>query len=47
MQKLAQARIAKVVGFFTTNPKKLVLHFSEISTIFYAIYNILQTGFTI
>jgi hypothetical protein len=30
--------ITKVVGFFTTNPKKLSLHFSEVSTIFYAFY---------
>jgi hypothetical protein len=26
------------VGYFTTNPKKLVLHFSNFSTIFYTIY---------
>jgi hypothetical protein len=38
-QELAQARIAKVVGFFTANPKKLSLHFSVFSTIFYGIYN--------
>jgi hypothetical protein len=36
-QELAQARITKVVGFFTVNPSKLVLHFSDFSTIFYAI----------
>jgi hypothetical protein len=37
-QELAQARITKVVGYCTTNPKKLVLYFSDFSTIFYAIY---------
>jgi hypothetical protein len=46
-QELAQARITKVVAFFTTNPKKLGLHFSEFSTIFYAIYKILQNSNTI
>jgi hypothetical protein len=30
----------KVVGFFTTNPTKLSLHFSESSTIFYVFYKI-------
>jgi hypothetical protein len=36
--ELAQARISKVVGYFTKNPKKLVLHFSDFSVIFYTIY---------
>jgi hypothetical protein len=46
-QELAQERITKVVGFFTTNPTKLVLHFSEFSTNFYAIYKNQQKHFTI
>jgi hypothetical protein len=29
--------IIKVVGVFTTNPTKLGLHFSDVSTIFYLI----------
>jgi hypothetical protein len=37
-QELAQAGITKVVGFFTTNPTKLVLHFYDFSTILYGIY---------
>jgi hypothetical protein len=37
-QELAQARITKVVGYFTTNPTKLVSQISDFSTIFYAIY---------
>jgi hypothetical protein len=37
-QELAQARIKKVVGYFTTNPEKLDLHFSDFPVIFYAIY---------
>jgi hypothetical protein len=37
-KELAQARITKVVGFFTTNPTKLVLHCSDFATMFYAIY---------
>jgi hypothetical protein len=37
-QELAQARITKVVGFFTTNLTKLSLHFSDISTISYGFY---------
>jgi hypothetical protein len=28
--ELAQARITKLLGFFTTNPKKLSLHFFQI-----------------
>jgi hypothetical protein len=32
--------ITQVVGFFTTNPTKLGLHFSDFSTIFYEIYKI-------
>jgi hypothetical protein len=50
MQKLkglAQARITIVVGYFTMNPKKLVLHFSDFSVIFYAIYKILEFTFII
>jgi hypothetical protein len=46
-QELAQARITKVVGSFTTNPTKLSLHFAEFSTIFYAIYKIPQNSNTI
>jgi hypothetical protein len=46
-QELAQARITKVVGCFTTNPTKLVLHFSDFSVIFYAIYKNQKTHFTI
>jgi hypothetical protein len=40
-------RITKVVVFFTTNPKKLVLQFSEFSTIFYTFYKFLQICNTI
>jgi hypothetical protein len=39
--------ITKVVGFFTTNPKKLGLHFSDFSTIFYEVSNIQQFTTTI
>jgi hypothetical protein len=39
--------ITKVVVFSTTNPTKLVLHFSEFSTIFYAFYKFQQNGSTI
>jgi hypothetical protein len=46
-KELAQARITKVVGYFTTNPKKLVLHFYDFSVIFYAIYKNQQLTFTI
>jgi hypothetical protein len=46
-QELAQARITKVVGYFTTNPPKLVLHFSDFSMMFYAIYKKQPNGFTI
>jgi hypothetical protein len=35
------------VGYFTTNPTKLDFHFSDFSTIFYAIYKNQQTHFTI
>jgi hypothetical protein len=38
LTELAQARITKVVGYFTMNPTKLVFHFSHFSVIFYAIY---------
>jgi hypothetical protein len=37
-QDLAQARITNIVDYFTTNPTKLVVHFSDFSIIFYAIY---------
>jgi hypothetical protein len=40
-------RITKVVVFFTTNPRKLVLQFSEFSTIFYTFYKFLQICNTI
>jgi membrane protein insertase Oxa1/YidC/SpoIIIJ len=46
-QELAQASITEVVGSFKTNPTKLCLHFSKFSTIFYAIYKILQNSNTI
>jgi hypothetical protein len=46
-QEIAQARITKVVGFFTAKPTKLGLHCSEFSTIFKAIYKILQNSNTI
>jgi hypothetical protein len=39
--------ITKVVVFYTTNPTKLVLHFSEFSMIFYAFYKFQQNGCTI
>jgi hypothetical protein len=39
--------ITKVVVFITTNPTKLVLLFSEFSTIFYAIYKNQQNCNTI
>jgi hypothetical protein len=39
--------ITKVAVFSTKTPRKLVLHFSEFSTIFYAIYKFLQKGYTI
>jgi hypothetical protein len=51
MLKLSRIRpceyIKKVVVFSTTNPTKLVWHFSEISTIFYAFYKLQQKGYTI
>jgi hypothetical protein len=40
-------RITKVVVFFTKNPKKLVLHFSEFSKILYTFYNFQPNGYTI
>jgi hypothetical protein len=46
-QELAQAKIIKVVGYFATNPTKLVLHFSDVSVIFYAIYKNQEITFTI
>jgi hypothetical protein len=39
--------ITKVVVFFTTNPTKFSLQFSEFSTNFYAFYKFLQKVFTI
>jgi hypothetical protein len=39
--------ITRVVVFSTTNPTKLVLRFSEFSTIFYAFYKFQQNGYTI
>jgi hypothetical protein len=39
--------ITKVVGFFTTKPTKLGLHFSVFSTIFYWIYKNQQKTCTI
>jgi hypothetical protein len=44
-QELAQARMTKVVEYFTTNPTKLVLNFSEFSMILYAIYKIQESHF--
>jgi hypothetical protein len=46
-QESDYASITKGVGFFTTNPTKLSLHFSKFSTIFYTIYKILQNSSTI
>jgi hypothetical protein len=46
-QELAQARIIKVVGYFTMNPTKLVLHFSDFSVIFYEIYKNQEMAITI
>jgi hypothetical protein len=42
-----QVRITKVVVFFTMNLTKLVLQFSELSTIFYTFYKFLQICNTI
>jgi hypothetical protein len=39
--------ITKDVVIFTTNPKKLSLHFSEFSTIFYEFYKFQQFANTI
>jgi hypothetical protein len=47
LQELAQARITKGVGYFTMNPTKLALHFSDFSVIFYAIYKNQEITFTI
>jgi hypothetical protein len=44
-KELAHARITKVVGFFTANPKKLSLRFSDFPTIFYGFYKIQQKHF--
>jgi hypothetical protein len=46
-QELAQGRITKVVGYFTVNPTKLVLHFSDFSTILYGFYKKQESHFTI
>jgi hypothetical protein len=46
-QELAQARITKVVRFFTTNPTKVILNFYDFSRIFYGFYKILQMTNTI
>jgi hypothetical protein len=46
-QESDHVSITKVVVLSTTNPTKLVWHFSEISTIFYAFYKFLQKGCTI
>jgi hypothetical protein len=46
-QELAQARITNVVGFLTSNPRKLGLYLSDVSTIFYAFYKNQLKGFTI
>jgi hypothetical protein len=46
-KELAQARTTKVVGYFTMNRTNLVLHFSDFSVIFYAIYKNQPKGFTI
>jgi hypothetical protein len=46
-QELAQVKITKVVGYFTANQKKLVLNFSDLSMIFYAIYKKQEIHFTI
>jgi hypothetical protein len=42
-----QVSITNVVVFFTTNPTKLVLHFSEFPTIFYTFYKFLHKEYTI
>jgi hypothetical protein len=50
MQKLSgmsSGKIKKVVGFFTTKPRKFGLRFSVFSTIFYGIYKIQQITITI
>jgi hypothetical protein len=44
---LKLSRITKVVVLFTTNLTKLSLHFSEFSTIFYALYKFLQKEYTV
>jgi hypothetical protein len=46
-QETAQARITKVVGFFTTNLTKLGSHFSDFATILYGFYKIQQITYTI
>jgi hypothetical protein len=50
MQKLSRTssgKNKKSCRFFTTNPTKLSLHFSDFSTIFYGLYKILQNSNTI
>jgi hypothetical protein len=44
---LDHVSITKVVVLFTMNPKKLSLHLSEFSTIFYVFYKFQQNGYTI
>jgi hypothetical protein len=45
-QETAQARTTKVLGFFTSNPTKLGLHFFDFCTIFYGIYKNQQSTCT-
>jgi hypothetical protein len=50
MQKLSgtsSGKNNKSCGIFNHEPKKLILHFSDFSMIFYAIYNNQQKHFTI
>jgi hypothetical protein len=50
MQKLSgvsSGKTKKVVGYFTTNSTNMVLHFSDFSTILYAIYKKQPNHFTI
>jgi muramoyltetrapeptide carboxypeptidase LdcA involved in peptidoglycan recycling len=47
LKGISSGRITKVVRYFTMNPKKLVLHFSDFSVIFYAIYKNQGITFTI
>jgi hypothetical protein len=50
MQKLtgiSSGQNNKSVGYFTMNPTKLVLYFSDFSVIFYAIYKNQEMAITI